>query len=505
MFRKRWVRRVLKSIPVILGLALASYLVDRYWTRRAGEKRLAAIVQRLDETDPRWRYEEIEADRGNMPDRENSALLVPKFREALAKPRFDKDQRLSDLYVNAVPNHVLEGERYDAIDSAISSNPQALFIAISFRDYPKGLRHYVLPPVVINVDFLDVNELRAIVFLLDLASERYGRDGRGGVALAHVLPMLNAGRSADGEPHYISALVRMACDAVIVRRVERTLALAQPKDFLIPVQQILLDEADKDLFWYSVRGERAVLDRLFHKMDAGIISIDDLSSSNPSASSDGIVSSMTNWGYKAHLASDRALSLELMTQVYDARRMIEHQQRAELKRLDRAYHDLPHADLDCLLTRTMTPAFTKIHDASLRAKANLRCAATGIAVERFRLASGRWPDSLEELPRNLLPAIPLDPFDGKPLKFVQRADGVTIYSVGLDEQDDGGAIPIGKTTNEPGQDVGFRLYNPDQRGLPSLPRSSMPGNVAIGPNGEEILADDDVPEIGPQPREVGIR
>ncbi len=164
----------------------------------------------------------------------------------------------------------------------------------------------------------------------------------------------------------------MACDAVIVRRVERTLALAQPKDFLIPVQQILLDEADKDLFWYSVRGERAVLDRLFHKMDAGIISIDDLSSSNPSASSDGIVSSMTNWGYKAHLASDRALSLELMTQVYDARRMIERQQRAELKRLDRAYHDLPHADLDCLLTRTMTPAFTKIHDASLRAKANLR-------------------------------------------------------------------------------------------------------------------------------------
>ncbi len=204
MFRKRWVRRVLKSIPVILGLALASYLVDRYWTRRAGEKRLAAIVQRLDETDPRWRYEEIEADRGNMPDRENSALLVPKFREALAKPRFDKDQRLSDLYVNAAPNHVLEGERYDAIDSAISSNPQALFIAISFRDYPKGLRHYVLPPVVINVDFLDVNELRAIVFLLDLASERYGRDGRGGVALAHVLPMLNAGRSADGEPHYIT-------------------------------------------------------------------------------------------------------------------------------------------------------------------------------------------------------------------------------------------------------------------------------------------------------------
>ncbi len=82
---------------------------------------------------------------------------------------------------------------------------------------------------------------------------------------------------------------------------------------------------------------------------------------------------------------------------------------------------------------------------------------------------------------------------------------MTIYSVGLDEQDDGGAIPIGKTTNEPGQDVGFRLYNPDQRGLPSLPRSSMPGNVAIGPNGEEILADDDVPEIGPQPREVGIR
>ena len=41
MFRKRWVRRILKGFAVALALAASGLFVDRYLTRRAGEKRLA--------------------------------------------------------------------------------------------------------------------------------------------------------------------------------------------------------------------------------------------------------------------------------------------------------------------------------------------------------------------------------------------------------------------------------------------------------------------------------
>ena len=77
--------------------------------------------------------------------------------------------------------------------------------------------------------------------------------------------------------------------------------------------------------------------------------------------------------------------------------------------------------------------------------------------------------------KDILAAVPLDPFDGKPLKYVRRADGVTVYSIGLDETDDGGTILDGGPNKLPGQDIGFRLYDVNQRGLPPLPRDEPVG------------------------------
>ena len=75
--------------------------------------------------------------------------------------------------------------------------------------------------------------------------------------------------------------------------------------------------------------------------------------------------------------------------------------------------------------------------------------------------------------------MPLDPFDGKPLKFARRADGVTVYAIGTDGQDDGGAIPA-KPDGRKGQDVGIRLFDPASRGLPpppSAPPDGPPGGA----------------------------
>ena len=157
-----------------------------------------------------------------------------------------------------------------------------------------------------------------------------------------------------------------------------------------------------------------------------------------------------------------------------------------------------------MVTRSILPAYEKIHIASLRAKAYLRCAATGVAVERFRLAHGHWPASLAEIPKDVLPAIPLDPFDGQPLRYVKRVDGVTVYSVGLDEKDDGGKIRAGKITNDPGQDIGFRLYDPVHRGLPAVPATIPSSVIRIGPNGDLELAEGPRVELGPEPREIEL-
>ncbi len=64
--------------------------------------------------------------------------------------------------------------------------------------------------------------------------------------------------------------------------------------------------------------------------------------------------------------------------------------------------------------------------------------------------------------------MPLDPFDGQPLRYKVVADGVLIYSVGLDGVDDGGAINRENWTT-PGTDLGFRLWNTASRRQQPLP------------------------------------
>ena len=496
MFRKRWVRRGLITLAVCLGISAVFDFIHRYRTRRAGEERYAAVVAHLDATDPRWRYDEIDADRGTLPDDQNSALLVPKFKATLAQPSFDKDPRLAWDYASSVlPNHVLADDTYDALDAALTANAEALVIARRFGDLPRGVRRYTLAPNPLDTKLTEVQDTRLVCRLLDLAAERAGRDGRGGVALGYVRPMVNTGRSIDGEPSLICTLVRMACLRTATTRVERTLALTTPRGQLSEVQALLLREADSDLFWYGLRGDRAMMDRLFANIRSGRLSLAQIG--NQGSGAPDFESRFGAWVLDPYLANDHATFLEIVTRGCEARALPEHQQRAALQQVEREVADLPRSAFGSRLTRLLTPAFTKVHDASLKTKARLRCAAAGVGAERFRRTHGRWPTALDEIPKDILPSVPLDPFDGKPLRYVKGDNGVTIYSIGPDEEDDGGTIRMGKETNDPGQDIGFSLYDPTRRGLPAEPRNRIWFDT-----GEEDKFGGAPPEAGPEPREV---
>jgi glycerophosphoryl diester phosphodiesterase len=503
MFRRRWVRRALVGSLVGLALLVVAVFADRSFTRQAGERRYEAVVAHLDATDPRWRYDEIDADRVALPDDRNGALLVPKFRAAVAGPLYDTRQRPgADSEKRVPPNYVLDDDTYEALDRTVADSRAALAVALEFADRPKGLRRYDLPLIPFTTPLPDVQETRGVVVLLDLAAEREGRDGRGGAALRYVQPMVNAARSLDGEPFLISALVRMACDRMAAKRVERTLGLAVPRGRLAAVQSLLAQEADADLFWYALRGERAVLDRMLTSLRTGAITLRDLAqigSGAPLSTEATLDARARQWVYEPHLANDHATFLELLAEAYEARHQPEHEQRAALAAIEGRFRGLPFG---ARLTRLLTPSFHKPHDASLRVKAHLRCAVAGIAAERFRLARGRWPNGLDEIPQDILPAVPRDPFDGKPLKYARSDDGVTVYSVGLDGQDDGGTIRDDLPAGEPGQDVGFRLYDPDRRGLPALPSPPGPHAVFLAPDGEPDPADESFSQLGPEPREL---
>jgi hypothetical protein len=72
------------------------------------------------------------------------------------------------------------------------------------------------------------------------------------------------------------------------------------------------------------------------------------------------------------------------------------------------------------------------------AEAQHRLAVLGIATACFRTEEDRYPEELAELVPDYISAVPIDPFDGKPLKMLREGDGAVLYSVGYDYEDDGG-------------------------------------------------------------------
>ena len=64
-----------------------------------------------------------------------------------------------------------------------------------------------------------------------------------------------------------------------------------------------------------------------------------------------------------------------------------------------------------------------------------------IALELYRRRHGRYPQSLNELTPDLLPAIPADRITGQPVKYRLIDGKPVVYSVGADLVDDGGKAP----------------------------------------------------------------
>jgi len=74
-----------------------------------------------------------------------------------------------------------------------------------------------------------------------------------------------------------------------------------------------------------------------------------------------------------------------------------------------------------------------------QADARHRLSLLAVAACRYHNARGAWPETLAALVPAYLPAVPADPFTGKPLLLARAPDGRPIlYSVGRDMTDDGG-------------------------------------------------------------------
>jgi hypothetical protein len=92
-----------------------------------------------------------------------------------------------------------------------------------------------------------------------------------------------------------------------------------------------------------------------------------------------------------------------------------------------------------VITHLLWPALARTLQFDILDHARARATQAGLAVERYRLAEGHLPQSLDNLVPAYLDAVPKDPFDGQDMRYRVRKTGFVVYSIGEDLSDDGGA------------------------------------------------------------------
>jgi len=103
----------------------------------------------------------------------------------------------------------------------------------------------------------------------------------------------------------------------------------------------------------------------------------------------------------------------------------------------------------------IAPAFGKASAKFVQAQAAADLAGLAIALERYRLAHGEFPETLAALEPQFIAKLPHDVMNGQPLKYRRMADGSFIlYSVGWNETDDGGEVALSEKGKVPLMDQG---------------------------------------------------
>jgi hypothetical protein len=278
------------------------------------------------------------------------------------------------------------------------------------------------------------------------------QSGQTDKALADIKLMLRLTDSLRDEPTFISQLVGVAMGNITIQPIWEGLSEHQWSE----AQLIALDSelARFDFlsgFGVAMRGERALdvgeIDYL--RRSRRIWSLGDMNSEF-NTDDNNLTAAIyrfapAGWFYKTQLEISRFYARWYLPLADTERRVVSPE---SARQADAAVSlELTRKNLSTRLERTMLPALGNSVRRFAYAQTSVDLAHVACALERYRLAHGKFPETLAALSPQFMEKIPHDIIGGQPLKYHLTADGqFVLYSVGWNEKDDDGAFM--KTTNK---------------------------------------------------------
>lgn len=421
----------------------------------------------IDAREPAWRLDAVmEAREKAKPAAEENdgpAILTIADKLPVEWNKWHSTDDGQKWYAKRDPNRQPELEAVASARAALDLIPEQRAAALALRNDRRAFFPLKIAPNPIATLLPHVQKVREVVNVLGVDAHVAALDKNPHRGIEAARAQLKLARAIGDEPFFVSQLVRCACATAAAQTVQQVLAWAEPAAGLAELQAELLAEAETPYFLIGMRGERATLDLIFAGLADGTISEDEFFRIAEGQKGPG--ERVVFRAYKALIPADRAYCLGLCNQYVDAAQLPHHEQLAAIRDVP-----LPHRegfDPRHIGTRLLLPAADRFAEAGLRTRANLLCAAACVACERFRLKHGRFPKEFAELVPAYLPAVPLNPFDGKPLTFRAFEDRIAIYGWYDNNQFAREAPPADFDEGQrKGTPYGYRVWLPKSRALP---------------------------------------
>jgi hypothetical protein len=280
--------------------------------------------------------------------------------------------------------------------------------------------------------------------ILQLRSVAELADGQNSNALEDVKLLLRLNGSLRSSPLLISQLVHMAIVSIWLQPVWEGLAEHRWTDEqLVTLDTELAKEDFLADYEFAMRGERTCAISTFEDMRrTGEIATQGEDGNTMTVK----VAWMPNaYFYQNELAFARLYQERLFPLVDTNSRTISPEVWCQVDaavQADRKHFFPPYT----IMARMTVPALDAAVKKFAIAQSSVDLARVACALERYHLAHGQYPDSLDDLAPQFIAQVPHDIINGQPLHYHLKSDGTFfLYSVGWNETDDGGTVVLNKS------------------------------------------------------------
>jgi len=433
---------------------------------RAAQGRVARRIAALKAAGMPTTLEDLKAAMPNIPDDQN--MRIPILEQSPILFSIDNNQKDNRLLpytgtARMVPSGWrLPAKRLEVARAYVDQAAASLSIVHKALKLKHGCVDVQWTTPAIGIRLPELSKVRYVAKALAVEATVASEEGDTQRAAEILMDSCRLDRAMEGEPLLIGALVRMSIIRMVYDQIERTINLCGLSDAsLRRLQTELRSKEASDYYKRSLISERVIFINTMQWLR---------SSKGPNIS---VISSWPSgpvgryWKYLPILPSlDEAAGITLYNKMISA---IEDPDIDSIKRMKKAESSITTLPAYQIITRTFVPSISRSAELWVIDVAQNRALQAAIACERYRMAAGQWPKALDALVPDYLAAVPVDPFDGKPLRYAHIDEGIKIWSISDNVVDDGG--DVGRLTvhsySYRSKDNGWVLLNPDLRGRPA--------------------------------------